>query len=212
MQFRHGISKPAQSPVIHLINSHKSFFMRNTSILALICLTVFSASVSAQGIYKSPEDFNNGVISYSKTGDEKYAIRTDIPFNRSAVKVVSGDETIDLQKDELYGYQDANNNIYRFFNNSNYQILDQSGFLLYSRNEYIVEGKVKKRETRYYFSRDAHSPILPLSIHNLKHSFPANEAFHDMLDVHFRNDRELIRFDQFYKEYKIKRVFSKSIS
>jgi hypothetical protein len=74
-----------------------------------------------------------------------------------------------------------------------------------------VNGKEKRRETRYYFSKNAESRILPLTIRNLKFAYP-NRDFHDLLDVHFRSNKELMRYDAFNNEYKLKRIFSKTLS
>jgi hypothetical protein len=82
---------------------------------------------------------------------------------------------------------------------------------VYSREEYIIRGKEKSRETRYYFSANADGAVMPLTLHNLKTAFRTHRDFHDLLDLQFRHDRDLLRYDPFYKEYKVKAVFNKTV-
>lgn len=176
---------------------------------ALLCL--YLCTHAQEGVYKSADDFINGELSYMPDGAGKHAIRTDIPFNASAVKVVSGGETIRLSKSDLYGYRNSKNQLFRFFNNGSYRIISQQQFPLYSRQVNVWKGKAKTRETKYYFSKDEDAPVMALTVSNLKYAFPMSRAFHELLDLHFRSDRELLRYDSFYKEYTLNALFVKTV-
>jgi hypothetical protein len=182
-------------------------------MISYISIILFSViSVSAQGIYKSSYDFMEGKLAYAKQSPgDKHAIRTDLPFKQSVVKVVTANETVHLEKSDVYGYKDKHNRNFRFYNNANYKILDAAAFFIYSREVNVVKGKTKTRETKYYFSADADSPVIDLTISNLKNVFFANREFHDLVDLQFRNDAELARFDPFYNEYKIRSLYEKSL-
>jgi hypothetical protein len=56
---------------------------------------------------------------------------------------------------------------------------------------------------KYFFSTSASDVLLPLTKANLKNAFPTNHPFHDALDANFREDKELVNYDDFHKMYKI---------
>lgn len=114
----------------------------------------------------------------------------------------------------LFTSAQVNNNTgnSRNYNNVNYEVLDTDGFMIYSRDVHITGSKARLTEKRYYFSKDTDSAIKPLTIDNLKHEFPTNRKFHDLIDIHFRSSNELTRYDSYYKEYKLKSIFRKAFN
>ena len=44
-----------------------------------------------------------------------------------------------------------------------------------------------------------------------KKAFPDNHAFHDALDVNFKEDKELISYDDFHKLYKVSWVYKNTV-
>lgn len=171
-------------------------------------LTFIFFNASAQsGIYKTPDDYENGKLSFQQQENEQTVIRTDIAFNSSMVKVVESGERHHFQKSDLYGFRNKKNQDFRFYHDRNYKIEDPKFFMLYSREENVMQGKARIRKTKYYFSKDVDSPILELTIRNLKYAFPFSPQFHDLIDLQFRRDSELTRFDSFRNEYKLKSVF-----
>ncbi|HLA53837.1 MAG TPA: hypothetical protein VK618_11045 [Flavitalea sp.] len=118
--------------------------------------------------------------------------------------------SISAQKNDGY-YQDKKNRTFRVFNKSSYQLVDKEGFHLYSRIVNVVEGKAKYREKKFFFSTTPSGDPIPLTVINLKKAYPASSSFHDLLDIHFRSNAELIRYDHFRKEYKLKGLFKKTM-
>ncbi len=100
----------------------------------------------------------------------------------------------------------------RLYNSQIYKVEDRDGFIIYSRETHVVGHKARVTEKKYYFSENSTAPIKPLTISNLKHAFPINREFHDLIDLHFRNNSELTRYDSFHKEYKIKSIFRKAFN
>ena len=49
------------------------------------------------------------------------------------------------------------------------------------------------------------------NITKLKKAFPDNHAFHDALDVNFKEDKELINYDDFHKLYKVSWVYKNTV-
>jgi hypothetical protein len=175
---------------------------------ALLCSIV---GFSQAGLYKSADDFLNGKLEHTPQEFQRHKLRTDLPFNRYVVRVVDGNESHKYFKWDLYGYKNRRNENFRIFNERSYRIIDTAMFVIYAREENIVRGKEKTRETRYYFSKNAESRIIPLTIRNLKYAYP-NREFHDLLDAHFRSNHELMRYDAHNGEYKIKRLYTKTLS
>ncbi len=100
----------------------------------------------------------------------------------------------------------------RLYNSKIYKVVDRDGFVIYSRESHVVGHKARIKEKKYFFSESSTAPIKPLTISNLKHAFPLNREFHDLIDIHFRNNGELTRFDAFYNEYKLKSVYKKAFN
>jgi hypothetical protein len=184
--------------------------MKRISFALLLVISGYAGFAQA-GLYKNADDYLSGKLEHEKQDFEKHRLHTDRLFNKYVVKVVENGEAHKYFKWDLYGYKNKNNQNFRFFNEKSYRIVDTTSFVVYAREENIVNGKEKRRETRYYFSKNAESRILPLTIRNLKFAYP-NRDFHDLLDVHFRSNKELMRYDAFNNEYKLKRIFSKTLS
>ena len=49
--------------------------------------------------------------------------------------------------------------------------------------------------------------IVPLTILNLKKALPDNHTFHDLLDMSFKHDSDLTKYDDFHKMFKVNRLF-----
>ena len=110
-------------------------------------------------------------------------------------------------------YQNRDSKIYRVFEKNEYQILDTAEFYLYYAYEQVekVKGKALVKTDEYFFSRTAESPILLLTAENLKKAFPDNLPFHYAIDAQFKRDQDLIAYDPYYKGYKIKYVYNRSL-
>src|SRR5450432_2847642 len=69
----------------------------------------------------------------------------------------------------------------------------------------------EKYPVKYYFVAPGAENLQDLSLANLKKAFPENHAFHDALDANFKEDKELTRYDDFHKIYKINRLYQNSV-
>ena len=57
--------------------------------------------------------------------------------------------------------------------------------------------------TKYFFTTSTSDELQALTKTNLKKAFPTNHPFHDALDANFKEDKELVLYDDFHKMYKI---------
>jgi hypothetical protein len=95
----------------------------------------------------------------------------------------------------------------RIVGNQQYQILEARELYIYSTNVLVRKGALEKA---YYFSVGHNGEVLPLTIINLKKAFPNNHRFHDSLDLMFKSDSQLTKFDEFHKMFKVNRLLEAS--
>src|SRR5215831_7607198 len=100
---------------------------------------------------------------------------------------------------------DARN--YRVVGNDRYQILEAKALYIYSLDVLVRKGTSEKT---YFFSVGPNGDVLPLTILNLKKAFPDNHTFHDLLDMSFKHDSDLTRYDDFHKMFKVNRLLAAS--
>src|SRR5262245_284748 len=100
---------------------------------------------------------------------------------------------------------DARN--YRVVGTDRYQILEAKALYIYSLDVLVRKGASEKT---YFFSVGPNGDVVPLTILNLKKAFPENHAFHDLLDMSFKHDSDLTKYDEFHKMFKINRLLDAS--
>lgn len=165
---------------------------------------LFSTAAFAQnGVYLTAEDFANKQLRYDD-------VNAHIPFRYGKVKVSDGNKKLLLDKGEVYGYR-QNGQDYRIIGNNAYRVLDAEHFPIYAREVETSKGKGRITETRYFFSAAPGRDLQPLTIANLKKAFPDNDRFHQLLDLQFRHDQELVWYDDFSKVYKVKSIYTQAI-
>jgi hypothetical protein len=89
---------------------------------------------------------------------------------------------------------------YRFGGNQRYEILEARNLYIYTADVLVRKGAAEKA---YFFSVGPAGEIYPLTLVNLKKAFSENHRFHDFLDMAFRNDSELKKYDDFHKMFKV---------
>ena len=100
---------------------------------------------------------------------------------------------------------DARN--YRVVGNDRYQIVEANALYIYSLDVLVRKGASEKA---YFFSVGPNGDVLPLTILNLKKAFPDNHTFHDLLDMSFKHDSDLTKYDDFHKMFKVDRLLAAS--
>lgn len=188
----------------------------NRLCLALILL-IFTggAKIHAQqmlGIYLSAADFNKGKLSFPKEKKKKCKVKLHDFSYKPFITVKYCDSIYTLQKDSIFGYKESLGTNYRFYNKKKYPVLNQGESILLYRTE-TKSGNPKSPDinVHYYFSKDASSPILPLTERNLESCFNENKVFAEFIEIHFKNDEELAEYDYLNKMYKINRLLQLSL-
>lgn len=186
----------------------RMIFTLSAAMLGVALSLPATAQSGKTGLYLSDADFAAGKISY---GAGHHKIQPNVPLRHGKVKVKNGTREMMLDKSQLYGYRDKDQQDYRFVGNNAYKILDAKGFNLYSRDVEVTQGKGRVKETKFYFSATPGGELMELTIGNLKQAFPGNDKFHQLLDLQFRSNDELARYDEFSKMFKVKTIYNETI-
>lgn len=107
-------------------------------------------------------------------------------------------------------YRNHGGQNYRLLKKAHYIILDTAHFYLYSYNKLVQGEKIARPTTCYYFSQDAASPIMPLTVANLEKTFAGDASFCYKLHTDFKSDKDLISYVPSLKTYKIKYAYGQS--
>ena len=163
------------------------------------------------GLYLSADDFLNNKLSYpGDCSSGGYRIKTHELFQSPGMTIVYNGKKKVFSKDELYGYRDCKDRVYRFYDHAAYRILDTAGFYLYSYSKLVQGEKIARPEEVYYFSLKVDDRLHPLTIGELQNAFAGNARFRHALESQFKSDKELIAYDGVEKTYKIKWLYSDS--
>ena len=182
------------------------------SLACGIMLVVFAnAQKHPRGIYMTALDFENKKLSYSTSDPkDKNKIRFNELFGKPYVTIRHNGEKIVLFKDEIFAYR-KNRNIIRTHGFVSYNFIEQGVIWIYFRDLTISIGKGIKRERKYYYSVSAKDEIIPLTIHNLKRSFPQKHLLHNFLDAQFKGDSELASYNNFVNKFQVNHLLETTI-
>lgn len=165
------------------------------------------AQVNRSGIYLNFNDFKNNQLSYTNTdGSGTNKIHFHEFSNRGFITIKHNGEKTYLSKNEIYGYRLTNGQVTRIWEGIPYLLTEQRAIWIYYRDMDVSKGKGIQRGRKYFYSMAGNSEIIPLTIDNLKHSFPDKYLFQNFLDAQFSNDGELSLYDRFAKEFKVNRL------
>src|SRR5437879_7389062 len=120
------------------------------SLLIIISVTFgFAAESIAQsqskGLYLTFNDYQNHKLSY---GTDQHASNANKIFMHefigdNKITVISNGKKLMFNKGEIFGYRNSNKD-YRFYESKAYQIVDTTGFYIYSFEKLVQEGKGPK--------------------------------------------------------------------
>jgi len=181
--------------------------------IAVLILASFTRASFAQdksmGLYLTFNDYMNHRLSFETDGTSGNAIRLNSLLETGNIVVWHDGKKQVLLKAEVFGYH-ANNEDYRFFNNTAYKIVDTKDFYIYSRTKLSQQGKGLKPMDAYYFSARPNTLIEPLTVHNLELAYNKNLQFKYIIEGQFKADNDLIAYDTSIKEYKLKYLFEQA--
>ena len=179
----------------------------------LLLIGSFSGYGRSNGIYKSYSDYKNDKLTYESgctKGKTKIRVH-DFFWNMPTIKVVYDGQKYAYKKVDLYGYKDCKNEVYRFYNNTEYRIAEAGNIYIYVQQNNVPEGKGYKLVNTYYFSTAPDNEIMPLTYYNLRTAYHSNDQFLDLLDQFFSNG-DVSKYDDLHKTFKVNYVYSKTVN
>ena len=164
------------------------------------------------GLYLTPGDFETGQLSNvimcqsasRPIAREAFSRSSDVVWPREA-------ESARYAKSELFGFRACDGTEVRFFKAANYRVIRAPPLYLYEHEHRESMGKSGSRLVLDHgFSTTAADSVRPLTLDALKRAYPTEHRFHDVLDLAFHNDEELVRYDDFHHEYRVARLLRQS--
>jgi hypothetical protein len=94
-----------------------------------------------------------------------------------------------------------------------YTVLNPGELIIIYKYQHLSHSpkEAEKYAPKYFFTTSSSNVLKELTKMNLKKAFPNEHAFHDALDAQFREDKELISYDDFHKMYKVNRVYTSTV-
>lgn len=173
------------------------------------------ALLNKSGIYMSALDFSSGKLKYEiNCLTQKHKIKSSDFLNTNTIKIIHQDSTIKLLKSSLWGFRLCDGKEYRIIQNKEYEIIDKGAFPVYQIIETKHSGSKNKNttsETRYFFSENPSSSLKELTLKNIETSFMSNSKFHELVDLYFKSDNDLLIFDDYYKMLRLSHFYSESL-
>lgn len=180
----------------------------------LLVLSFGSFAKSQTGIYLNLSDFKNNKLSCESEcilQRQPHAIHVhDFFWNMPNINVRCDGKKLTYKKSNLYGFRDCNNNVYRFYKNTEYRIAEAGNIYIYVQEKNIAQSKGYKVVNAYYFSTTPDGEIMPLTFCNLKNAYKNNEKFEELLDQYFSADG-VHTYDKRHNTFKINYVFTKTL-
>lgn len=188
------------------------YALYTTLVVTMVLLLAASASAAdkaSSGIYLTADDFKKGKLTYEGwSGDSSHKLELHDVLDKPYIHVKHGNQTQRFNKSDVYGFRDSDGRSYRFIGNKEYEIRDTGPLYIYSMKHSArnPKGAPIGIATSYFFSVSADGSVIPLTIANLKNTFPENHKLHDNLDMMFKNDSQLTQYDDFHKMFKVNRL------
>jgi hypothetical protein len=156
---------------------------------------------SCSGIYFNSLDYINGKLSLGECDSLCAKIKLNHFFSGNYISVICKGRKTKLYKDSIFGYHNQNSGDYRFYKNDGkeYRIMEKGSIIIYLSKEIkrSSNGRFINSESIFYFSKTWDSPVVLLTVSNLKKAFPENSKFYELLDIEFGNGKDI---SEYYKE------------
>ena len=166
------------------------------------------------GVYVTGVDFEHGRLASAAdcTAPDRPVARDAISRGQMLEMPPSGGEAgARYAKADVYGFRACDGADVRFVAGENYRVEHAPPLLLYERKRRVSVGKGSRLVYDHFFSTSPADSVRPLTLLSLKEAYPTNHRFHDLLDLAFRSDDELMRYDDFHHEYRVARILRETM-
>ena len=165
------------------------------SMLFAVIILLVSAAGYAQdrdkGIYLTESDFEQSKLSYSASERKgKLRIKFNEFFKKPYITINENGDKKFIFKDEIFAYRNKKE-VIRVWEQKPYVFVEKGPIWIYYRDFNFTRGKGYNTERQYFYSVSGTADIYPLSLNNLKQSFPPGHLYHDILQSNFTHDVQL---------------------
>jgi hypothetical protein len=170
--------------------------------MMLLCISFNDIRAQeGQGVYLTWQDYYKGMLT---PGNGQCKIKNHRVFQKKYIDAMAGGKNYRYHKDSLFGYRNGKF-IYRFYKQEEYLLAEQGEIIIYILYEPGYGPKNFVQNPCFYFSRDAASEVLPLSVMNVKRAFAGDLRLHHYLDMEFYR-ADVAAYDKTHGMYKINYV------
>lgn len=163
------------------------------------------------GIYRTYQDFTEGKLSYNiDCSREKQKIRLHAFMQKPFLDVFYKGEKIRLLKAELFGYQDCEGNVFRFYCNQEYQLAEIRDLSIYFIDDNVPTGASYVHERVFYFCFKPDGPLMPLTLQNLQTAFLNNRKFLGLLNNKITKESDLWEYDELRRIFMVNHLYALS--
>ncbi|HSQ29643.1 MAG TPA: hypothetical protein VLN49_07335 [Gemmatimonadaceae bacterium] len=199
-----GQSMLARAVAIAAIAMFAGSCVRNPSLLRGAASMVAPARA---GVFVTPADFDvNQLASAIDCETETTPIARDA-FRRGLVVEIPGmgqSPPARYSKTDVFGFRACDGSDVRFVEGESYRLERAAPLYLYERQRRFRLGNRGSRFVYdHFFSTAARDSLRPLTLLALKEAYFTNHRFHDLLDLAFRSNDELMRYDDLHHEYRV---------
>jgi len=187
--------------------------MMKKKLTITICLILLGLALYAKGqggVYMSAADFRNSrLTNEADCSKEGFKIHLhDFFGNTSSFTISYQGKKTKLQKSEVYGYRDCKDDVYRFYANAAYKLVEAGNIYVYTQARNVAQSKGFKVVNDYFFSIQADGAVIRLTNENLTNACRDNQTFLDLL----ANSRiEVTDYDNNRKTFLINYLYTRSL-
>jgi hypothetical protein len=186
----------------------KSSYLIIASLALSVATSMQAATPKTSGVYLTAADYTNRHLAFEGDCRSKaHRLELHDVLNKPYIDVTHESDKRRYSKSELFGFRACDGHDYRFSSKLEYLILESRELYIYAQDIKETHGKGMPQTIRkYYFSAGPAGEILAMTLDNLKHAFPNNHKFHDLLDSNFSAGQGLEEYDEFHKTFKVNRL------
>jgi hypothetical protein len=164
------------------------------------------------GVYATPVDYEAArFVDMIACRSASQPVDRDAFRGSTFVELPGQNERARYVKAEIYGFRACDGSDLRFVRGDSYRVVRAPPMYLYEHKRTVSVGKATRVVTDYGFSIAAADSVRPLTMDALKRAYPENHRFHDLLDLAFRRNDELIQYDDFHNEYRVARLLRETL-
>ena len=164
------------------------------------------------GVYLTAADFDAGHVADALACEsDSRPVGRDASSAAASMSWPSDIPAKQYRKAEIFGFRACDGTDVRFVGSANFTVVHAPPLYLYRHEYQVRRGKGGSLPAAdHAFSTTSADSVRPLTLEALKRAYPSNHRFHDLLDLAFRDDEDLMRYDEFHQEYRVARLLRQS--